>query len=182
MKAIPWNKIDSKEVFNHPRMRLMEDTVELPNGKTTQYIRLAPYKNHAVAIIAVNERNELLVQKEYSYPPDVVMWQLPGGSIEDSENVITAANRELSEESGLVAASSEEIGYFYVNSRRSNEKQYVVLCTELSVRAGQPDEEEFIETHWKSLPEIRQMIATGQCNNINLLAALNIWFCRSNNV
>jgi ADP-ribose pyrophosphatase len=182
MKATRWKKIESTELLNHPRMHLREDTVELPDGKTTQYLRLAPYKNHAVIIIALNERNELLIQKEYSYPPDVVMWQLPGGSIEDSEDVITAANRELSEESDLVAASSKEIGYFYVNNRRSDEKQYVVLCTELREKIGHRDEEEFIETHWKPISEVRQMIANGQCNNINLLAALNIWFCLSNDL
>jgi ADP-ribose pyrophosphatase len=179
MKASHWKKLESSEVLSHPRIHLIEDTVELPDGKKTKYIRHAPYKNHAVIIIAINNKGEILVQKEYSYPPDVIMWQLPGGSIEDTEDVLQAANRELSEESGYVADSSKEIGYFYVNNRRSDEKQYIVLSTDLREKVGQRDEEEFIETHWMPVAKLREMVALGQCNNINLLAALNIWFCRS---
>ena len=104
MKASHWKKLESSEVLNHPRMHLIEDTVELPDGKKTKYIRHAPCKSHSVAIIAMNNKGEVLVQKEYSYPPDVIMWQLPGGSMENSEDILQAANRELSEESGFTAS------------------------------------------------------------------------------
>ena len=71
MKAKHWKKIDSTEVLNHPRMQLIEDTVELPDGKITTYLKHTPAKTHAVAVIATNNKQEILVQREYSYPPPI---------------------------------------------------------------------------------------------------------------
>jgi ADP-ribose pyrophosphatase len=179
MKIRAWKKLSSVEILNHPRIHLIEDSVELPNGKTTSYIRVAPVKTHSVAVIAVNDKQEILLQKEYSYPPNEVMWQLPGGGMQGGEDVLTAANRELNEESDMVADTCEEIGYYYIDNRRSDAKQYVVLCTNLQSQVGQRDDEEFIETHWVPIAKLRSMIANGEFSNAFLLAALNIYFART---
>lgn len=170
-----WKMISSKVVFEHPRMVLAEDVVELPDGKKIDYLRYASAKMHSVAIIAINEKQEILLQREYSYPVHRVVWQLPGGGIKDGEDTIAAANRELSEESGIVGASCEILGSYYVNNRRSDEKQYVVLCKNVRLQQGKRDEEEFIENHWIPITDLSAMIAKGEIDNIYLLAAINLW-------
>ena len=179
MEAKHWKKIDSTEILNHPRLHLVEDTVELPDGKITTYIRHVPTKIHSVAIIAINDKQEMLIQKEYSYPPNQIMWQLPGGAAHENENIVAAANRELSEESGLIGKTCREIGSFYVDPRRSDMRQYVVLCTGLETKVGQRDDEEFVETHWIPTSELKSMIASGEFNSGYLLAALNIYFAQT---
>ena len=178
MRATKWKKISSTEILNHPRMHLIEDAVELPDGKTASYIRHAPAKAHSVAVIAVNEKQEMLIQKEYSYPPDSISWQLAGGGMREGEDIAEAANRELSEESGVVGGSCKVLGYYYVDNRRSDERQHVVLCTDLRPQAGQRDDEEFIETHWVPILKLRSMIAAGEFDNAFLLAALNLYFAQ----
>lgn len=176
MHLKPWKKLSSAEILKHPRIHLLEDTVELPDGKTTTYLRRASATAHSVALIVINTRQEILLQKEYSYPPDKIMWQLPGGKMKAGEGIPQAANRELSEESGFIAAHCKLIGQFYMDNRRSDEKQYVVLATSITPRTGKADPEEFIETHWIPISKLRPMIAAGAFENVNLLAALNIWF------
>lgn len=178
MKAKPWKKLSSTEILRHPRMHLLEDTVELPNGKTTQYIRHSAVKAHAVTIIAINDKQEMLVQKEYSYPPNKVLWQLPGGAMLQGEDVIAAANRELSEESDLIAGNCEEIGFFYMDSRRSDAKLHVVVGTNLKRQVGRRDDEEFIETHWIPVEKLRTMIRDGEFDHAFLLAALSLYFAK----
>ena len=178
MKARPWKRLRSAEILRHPRMHLVEDTVELPDGKTISYLRHAPVKAHSVAVIAVNDKQEMLIQREYSYPPDQVMWQLPGGGMRQGEDVLAAANRELSEESGVIGESCRQIGFYYTDNRRSDAKQFVVICHDLRPEAGQRDDEEFIETHWISIAKLRAMIAAGEFTNMYLLAALNIFFAQ----
>lgn len=173
-----WKTLERKEVFKHPRMHLVEDDVMLPDGNTAKYLRHAPVKAHSVGIIAVNDKQEVLLQREYSYPPNKVMWQLPGGGMQENESVEVAANRELSEESGLAAQSVVPIGSFYTNNRRSDEVQYIVLCTHLQPKAGQKDAEEFIESEWVPVADLQAMIARGEFVNINLLAALSLWFAK----
>ena len=86
----PWKFIARKHVFQHPRLQLAEDTVALPNGKEISYLREAPAKTHSVAIIAINADGHILLQKEYSYPPNTALWQLPGGAIESGESISKA--------------------------------------------------------------------------------------------
>jgi ADP-ribose pyrophosphatase len=156
-------------------MKIVEDIVELPNGKQTTYIREAPGGKQSVTIIACNKSNEILLQREYSYPPDAIMYQLPGGGIENGEDIIVAANRELSEESGYIAKTSKIIGSFHTNNRRSDSKQYVVVSKNLEPQKTPGDDEEFIESTWVSLDTLKKLIRNGEITNMNLLATLQLF-------
>lgn len=175
MKPQAWKALKRQTLLDHPRMRVVEDTVELPDGKTTTYIRQAPATAHSVAVIALNDKHEILLQKEYSYPPDKILWQLPGGGMREGETVITAANRELSEEAGLAARTATVIGSFYLNNRRTDMRQHVVVCSDLMAKPGRPDAEEFIENLWVPIATVPAMVAAGEFENVNLLAALYLW-------
>lgn len=175
-KAQPWKKLSSKRLLNHSDIKIDEDTVILPNGKQIRYVRRAHEENDAVIVIAINNKGKILLQKEYSYPPNEIMWQLPGGSIKKDEQIIDAANRELAEESGYRADESEIIGFFYTNNRLSNKKQHIVVSTKLVKYKLQEDEDEFIDSYWINISDLHDYIKRGEFTNINLLAALNIWF------
>lgn len=171
-----WKTLKRIDTLKHPRLHLVEDEVELPDGNITKYLRQAPVASHSVGIIAQNSDGNILLQREYSYPPDRVLWQLPGGSINENEQLEHAASRELSEESGLEAKSCTLLGSFYTNNRRSDEKQFIVLCTGLKERKQDGDPEEFIHSTWVSIESVRSMIKNGEIENINMLAALNLFF------
>lgn len=172
-----WKRLSRAVLLDHPRIKIVEDEVVLPDGKMVKYIRHAPARRHSVIILAVNDHDELLVQREYSYPPDQVMWQLPGGAMEEGEDIIVAAKRELQEESGLIAEDYQLIGYYYVDNRRTDCRQFVVLCRSFTSVAMQNDPEEFIESSWLPLADVKGKISNGEITNITLLAALNVWFC-----
>lgn len=171
-----WQTKSSKVVLNHKRLIMSEDKVILPNGKTSTYLRHAQGQDSSVCIIAVNSNKEILIQKEYSYPPNKIMWQLPGGSINKNEGIKAAAKRELAEESGYSAKNSIILGYYYTHNRLSDQKQYVVLCTDLFEYKLPADDDEYIESFWLSQDKVIKKISNGEFHNINLLAALNIWF------
>ena len=175
-KAKSWKTIGSKILLDHDKLTVLENRVLLPNDKEDTYVMIAPNREDSVIIIAINSKNELILQKEYSYPPDQIMWQLPGGSMNKGESVEQAAKRELAEESGYGAKKTIVLGYYYTQNRLSNQKQFVVLCTDIYDYKLDEDADEFIETYWLSKKKITAMIKTRDINNINTLAALNIWF------
>lgn len=170
-----WKFVSRKSLLENPRMNIVEDIVELPNGSQTTYIREAPGSKQSVTIIALNKNNEILLQREYSYPPDEIMYQLPGGGVEKDEDIITAANRELSEESGYTSKASKIIGTYHTNNRRSDSKQYVVVSSNLERHKLPEDDEEFIENIWLSMDKIKKLIRSGQITNVNLLAAMQLF-------
>lgn len=147
----------------------------MADGARSTYIRRAPSTDKSIAIIALNDKGELYVGREYSYPPNEVMYQLPGGAVKRDEELEVAANRELSEETGYVAKNVEIIGSFYVDNRRSDVRQYVAVCTDLSERSLPQDAEEFIEGEWMSFARVRELVAAGEIVNMNMLAALQLF-------
>ena len=170
-----WTHSQRKILFKHPRLTLLEDIVNLPDGTIMPYLRAAPSTKDSVAVIAINEKGEILVQKEYSYPPNEIMWQLPGGGSENNESVVDTARRELREESGYIAKDAKVIGHFFTANRLSDQKQYVVLCTGLSKEKVKPDQGEFIENYWLRKEDIAHKVARGEITNINFLACLQLF-------
>lgn len=173
-----WTHSKRTVLLEHPRMTLVEDIVNLPDGSTMPYIRTVPAKTHSVAVIALDSAGNMLVQREYSYPPDEIMWQLPGGGAEPGEEIIEAAKRELSEESGFTAKNARILGYFYTSNRLTDQRQYVVVCTDLMAQKAQADQGEYIETHWLTQADIDAKVARGEITNINFLACLQLWKAR----
>lgn len=168
-----WKKIKSEIVFEHPRMTLIEDLVELPNGEQTKYI----YKKHTgncVTIICKNN-GKILLQKEYSYPPNQVMYQFPGGGIGLEETPQDGANRELREEFGHRAESLEVIGKYCADNRRSAATMFVILATNLVEDPLEADDTEILEHYWFSEQEVEDMIKNGEIVNSNLLASWSVY-------
>jgi 8-oxo-dGTP pyrophosphatase MutT (NUDIX family) len=164
-----WKRVTSKIILDHPRIKVWEDEVELPNGKVTDYVRFGSGFRGA-AVICRNDNGQILLQKEYSYPPDEFLFQFPGGAVFEGEDPIMAANRELMEEAKLRANKLELLGTYLPNCRRSDSLAYVYLGTDLVEESRQEDEEEVIESYWFSEVEIEEMIRKGEITNITVLA------------
>lgn len=170
-----WQYVSRKILFQHPRLTLLEDTVRLPNGKTTQYFLAAPPTHDSVSVIALGNDRKILVQKQYNYPIDETLWELPGGRMEGDETPAQAAVRELAEEAGFTASDVNVIGSFYTQNRFKDAKQHVVLCQKLRPYSLPPDDSEFIETDWLSYSQIKKMVSANEIKNINMLASLMVW-------
>ncbi len=163
-----WKKLSSTKLFEHPRISIYEDDVELPSGLQTKYLHFGKMKDSSM-ILAMNDEGRLLLQKEYSYPPDEVLYQLPGGLIEDGESPKSGATRELAEEAGL-KGSLTLLGWFYLHNRRADQKMFVYFATDLSTVSAEKDPEETFEDHWLTESEIDAMIKDNTIRNYTALA------------
>lgn len=172
-----YKKLSSKVVFKHPRLVVEEDDIELESGKKTKYLRYG-YGGDGVVIIALNNKDEVLFLKEYSYVPNKILLQLPMGQIENNENILQAANRELQEETGFKANNLREVGSYYQNHRRSTSKGYVFIATELEDSVLQADsEEENLETVWIAQKDIQLYLDKGQIADTDTLSSLRLVGC-----
>ncbi len=177
MSSKKWKKLSSTQLFTHPRIEVYEDKVQLPNGHLTSYLHFGKARN-SVTIIAVRKSGEILVQKEYSYPPNEWLFQFPGGGVEDGETLQTAAERELSEEASLVG-ELKLIGSFYTNNRRSDSKMHVFVARNLQHKSGTPDPTETFEDYWFSPDEITKKIAQSEIINASILSAWSLYVAQN---
>lgn len=170
-----WKKVSPKKILDHPRMKVYEEIAELPNGKQTDYITID--RSDAAAIIAINNNGEVLLQKEYSYPPNERLLQFPDSVIENGESPEEGAERELAEEAGL-KGRLEMIGWFYPDNRRSNARFYVFTAVDLVSTSGIKDEEESFEDAWHSVEKVNELIRTNKLRNYSALAAWSLFMNR----
>jgi 8-oxo-dGTP pyrophosphatase MutT (NUDIX family) len=175
-----WKKLGTHTVFEHPRLTVVEDDVELPNGTQTKYMLYEGLEDY-VTVIAKKDGKVLLVN-EYSYPHDEWLWQFPEGGIEPSEAVELSAKRELLEEGGLDAATIEQLGMNYDHHRRTSRKDYIFIASDLKeISDVQGDEEEQgIKAEWFDIMEVNEMVASGKIRQKNTLAAWALFLTKNN--
>lgn len=166
-------------VFDNPRLKIVEDKVLLPSGEIVPYIKFAE-GGMGVTIICI-KNNNILLQQEYSYPTDQVLYQLPGGKVEEGEKPEIAAARELKEESSLTPVDPIVLGWYYVNNRRSNAKMYVVLANKVKFAEGKAEIEESISSEWVDKSKFEDMIRKGEIVNYSVLSAWAIYKSKINN-
>lgn len=174
-----WKKLSSETLFTHPRIILVEDDVELPDGTQTKYLRHENLPDY-VTVLAVRD-GKIAFLREYSYPNDEWLWQFPEGGIERGESAEVAAVRELREEAGLMAAAFEPLGKNYGHHRRTTEINYVFLASGVSEtkKSGGDLEEQGTELHWFDEAEVLRMMASGEIVQKNALAALALYLAHS---
>ena len=166
-----WQTKSSKEIFNHPRLTLIEDDVELPSGVIVKYLKYKDTGLRAATIIAKREDGKILIQREYSYPPNQMLFQFPGGAVPADEKIEFGANRELTEEMGYRANHLESLGSYLINNRRTPMKMYIFLAIDLVEESLEADPEEDIESFWFSEEEIDAMIKNNEIIHVHTLAA-----------
>lgn len=165
-----WKVTKQRKLLEHKFITVVENEVKFPDGSDGIYVT-TPASQDSVAIVALNDKHEVLLQREYSLGADSVLYQLPGGGVPFDEEPEVGARRELQEESGIVALDMHQIGWFYTANRRSDQKQFVYLATGLSEVIATPEPGEIIESVWLPITKVDQMITDGEIQNINLLAA-----------
>ncbi len=174
-----YKTLSSRVLLTHPRLTVVEDTVELPNGQTGDYVRFAQSRD-AVGLLVRRPDGAILVQQEYSYVPGVSLYQLPGGGMEIGETPDQAARRELAEEAGLTARNLTLLGSYFMDHRRSAGRMFLFLAEDLEELADketrQKDKYEVDLTHeWRTEREVADLIAGGHVVNVHFLAAWTLY-------
>src|SRR6266849_5927200 len=104
----PFIVLGSREVYRNPWIYLHEDRVLRPGG-TEGVFGIVEMKAGA-SVLALTENNDILLVKEYKYGIGRESLESVSGAIEDGEQPLDAAKRELKEELGIVAREWIDLG------------------------------------------------------------------------
>lgn len=136
------------------------------------------YTQHtgAVAVLAVDDEERVLLINQYRQPIGTRDWELPAGLLDiPGEPPLVAAQRELAEEADLVAAEWSELTSFHSSPGGSNEVITIFEARGLSAAPAvhdRTDEEAEIVVRWVGLDEALDAARAGRLKNAPLLLAL----------
>jgi 8-oxo-dGTP pyrophosphatase MutT (NUDIX family) len=119
--------------------------VQLPNGQAAT-LEIVGHPGGA-AVVAVNERREVCLLRQYRHVAGGWLWEIPAGKL-DGKSPAQTAEAELAEEAGLRAARWETLGRYLSSPGVFTEVVHLYLARELSPVPAAPEPEEVFEVHW----------------------------------
>ena len=114
-------QIESEDIFDGVILNVKRDQVRLPNGHQT--VREVIRHLGAVCVVPVTEDGKVVIERQYRYPVDRVMSEIPAGKLDSrEEDRLHAAQRELWEETGITADRWTDMGLYFPAAAYSDEK------------------------------------------------------------
>lgn len=163
-------QISSKEEFKGRMLHLYVDKVKLHDNSIQE--RELIRGCHAAAVLAINDKNEILIEEQYRYPFDSLILEIPAGRGEENENSQTTALRELEEETGYKAQNVEFLGSYYPTVGYSDENIHIYLAKDLIKAKRHLDIGEDIDYKFIPFEEFCNLIKEGKVNDGKTLAAI----------
>jgi ADP-ribose diphosphatase len=164
MPIKPWKVLETKYI--RPRFRI--DTCELSNGNLLDATVLE-FRSWAI-VVALTENGEVVLVKQYRHGVCESLLEFPGGVVEEDEDPVEGAKRELLEETGYTASNVILVGKLYPNPALQTNAQYCFLALEAKKVSEQNlDGGEDIEVHLMPLSHLVEIARNGQ-----FLHALNV--------
>lgn len=156
------------------------DTVTMPDGQHVE--RDVVEHPGAVAVLAVDDEDMVLLIRQYRHPVGRLLWEIPAGLRDvPGEPLVETAQRELLEEAGYLAADWHVLADIFSSPGFSNERLRVFLARKLTrvpdaERDYVPDHEEaHLKIEWAPLDVVVARFLAGELHNgvtaVGVLAA-----------
>lgn len=168
----PYKILSSKTVYKNPWIKVIEDQVQ-KDGKIGVF-GVVDY-GKGVSIAALNKKKEIYLIREYYYAIEEYALQVPSGAIDKKETSLSAAKRELLEETGLVSDNWIELGMIHPLTMILKSPAYLFLALNVKEKAQKENE---IETVKIPLEKAYKMVMKNQIVHSGSVVAIlkaKIW-------
>ena len=163
-------KISSEMKFQGKVVKVRSDDVQLSDGKLG--FREVVEHPGGVVIVPLTDDDKIILVKQWRYPINQELIELPAGKLEPGEDPYNSAMRELREETGYVTEKLDSLGYIFSTPGFCNEKLYIYRAKNLKFVGTDLDEGEIIEPFIIDLKEAFSLIKAGKINDAKTIAAI----------
>jgi ADP-ribose pyrophosphatase len=164
-------KLSGREIFKGRVVHLFEDQVRLPDGSAAS--REVIRHPGGVGILPLLENGDVLMVRQFRYPGDSVLTEIPAGKLEYGEDALQCGKRELGEEIGAEAAEWRFLGNIYPTPAYDSEVIRIYLARGLTFGEQHLDEGEFLNVVRVPLAELVEQVMAGEiCDAKTQIAVL----------
>ncbi len=170
----PWTHIQTKKVYQDQWIIVNQDEVIRPDNQPGTYTYID--SKNSVMIIAVDDSEEIYLERTYRYPTKSWGWELPGGGI-DNKTEHESAQAELAEEIGYSARKWEFLNKMSVYNGLVTGSIYFYSAKELrKIDAVSADDSEITNTgRFFSLKNINEMILNSDITDSQTVAGIHLF-------
>jgi ADP-ribose pyrophosphatase len=172
--------LSSRISYQGPVFSVTTDQVEEPGGVRAR--RDVIRHSGSIVVLAVDDAARkteplILLERQYRHAAQSMMWELPAGRIDDGETALTAAKRELLEETGYRARHWKRILHFYVSPGFLDETMTIYLARGLQAGEAQPEPDEKIAIRFFTLSDAKQMALRGRIRDAKTICGV-LWLAQ----
>jgi ADP-ribose pyrophosphatase len=169
----------SKAICNRSRLikkgRVFDfysEQITLPNGVDLE-MEIIRHPG-AAAIVPFTEGRKVLLLKQYRYAAGGFVWEIPAGTLENGEDPLDCARRELTEETGFAARAFDPLAVIIPLPAYSDERIHLYLATGLESATQNLDADELLSVHPVEIDRCLEMIAAGKIQDAKTICGLQL--------
>jgi ADP-ribose pyrophosphatase len=174
-----WKVLRRVTVYDSPWVRLHRDDIQLPDGLLIEGHHVIDMPRPAVGVVPIGDDGRILLIEHFRFITNTTNWEIPAGGVDVDEDLMTAAARELREESGHAAKRLEYLGNYYPSNGNSNQQFHVCIGHGVHKVGDIVDTNEVISTRWFEQQEVWKMIERNEIRDGLTFTAMLWYFARS---
>jgi ADP-ribose pyrophosphatase len=167
---IPEERVTARRIYEGRAVSIRVDTVEKAGGRRTT--REVVEHSDCVAVVVVDDRDNVLLVRQFRHPVGKPLLEIPAGGIDPGEEPVDSVRRELQEEIGYLPQKIERLGGFYSIPGYGTEYLHCFLATDLVPGRLLAEDTDDIEVVRVPLDEITRLIACGEICDAKSIAGL----------
>ena len=167
----PWTILGGKEVYDNKWINVTEYDVINPSGGKGIYGKVH-FKNLAIGILPLDEDLNTYLVGQYRFTLNQYSWEIPEGGGPFGIDILQSAQRELKEETGLVAEEWTKLMDFHLSNSVCDEHGAIFLARKLKQEEAMPEETEDLVVKKVPFEEAYQMVENGIITDSLAVAAI----------
>ena len=157
----PWVVESERTAFENPWIRISDQQVKRPDGSPGAY-GVVHFKNRAIGVLPIDSDGNVPLVGQHRFPFNAYSWELPEGGGPLDEEPLTAAKRELAEETGYTAETWIALTSFDISNSVTDEVAVCFIAADLTPGEVSPDPTEALAHKTLSFRALHDQVLNGE--------------------